>query len=32
LVENAVESGALILFVPDGTLADAAGVAATLRY
>jgi hypothetical protein len=32
LVENAVESGALVLFVPDGTLADAAGVAAVLRY
>jgi hypothetical protein len=32
LVENAVESAALILFVPDGTLADAAGVAAVLRY
>ncbi|ACU73448.1 conserved hypothetical protein [Catenulispora acidiphila DSM 44928] len=32
LVENAVESGAQILFVPDGTLADAAGVAAALRY
>lgn len=32
LVENAVDSGALILFVPDGTLADAAGVAAALRY
>ncbi|MEY9931643.1 hypothetical protein ABH926_006292 [Catenulispora sp. GP43] len=32
LVENAVESGALVLFVPDGTLADSAGVAAVLRY
>ena len=32
LVENAMESGAQILFVPDGTLADAAGVAAALRY
>jgi hypothetical protein len=32
LVENAVESGALVLFVPDGTLVDAAGVAAVLRY
>ena len=32
LVENAVESGALVLFVPDGTLADEAGVAAVLRY
>ena len=32
MVENAVESGALVLFVPDGTLAEAGGVAAGLRY
>jgi hypothetical protein len=32
MVEDAAEGGALVLFVPDGTLADAAGVAAVLRY
>ncbi|MBS2554161.1 hypothetical protein KGQ19_45635 [Catenulispora sp. NL8] len=32
LVEDAAESGALVLFVPDGTLSDAAGVAGVLRY
>ena len=32
LVENAVEAGTLVMFVPDGTLAGAAGVAGVLRY
>jgi hypothetical protein len=32
LVEHAAESGARVLFVPDGMLADVGGVAAVLRY
>ncbi|MFD0634379.1 hypothetical protein ACFQ9X_25340 [Catenulispora yoronensis] len=32
LVENSMESGARVLFVPDGTLREAGGVAAVLRY
>jgi hypothetical protein len=32
LVERATETDARVLFVPDGTLADAGGIAAVLRY
>lgn len=32
MVEDAVDGGALVVFVPDGTLTDAAGVAGVLRY
>jgi len=32
LVENAIRAESRVLFVPDGTLADAGGVAAWLRY
>ncbi|WP_240634386.1 MULTISPECIES: baeRF3 domain-containing protein [Streptomyces] len=32
LVDNAISAGSRVLFVPDGTLAAAGGVAAVLRY
>jgi hypothetical protein len=32
LVDNAIAADARVLFVPDGTLEDAGGVAALLRY
>lgn len=32
LVDNAIAADARVLFVPDGTLQEAGGVAALLRY